>query len=57
MDKIDQVFAPIYQWISGPYASLAIKFIILFVVVQGIVLGIEYLGSYINRDKEPIKDK
>lgn len=45
---LDDVLSPIYMWISGPYKKIALMFIALFVVINGLELALSFLSSYLT---------
>lgn len=46
---INEVLEPIFTWISGPYRSIALMFVALFLIVGGMEIGISYVKAYMKR--------
>jgi hypothetical protein len=50
---LTQCYAPIFSWIAGPFHSLVLKFIALFLIVEGMEIGLVFLKAYIARRRLP----
>lgn len=49
MVDVTSTWTSIMSWLDGPARQLAISFAALFVVVEGLELGLSFVGSYIER--------
>lgn len=49
MVELNDCLPALFSWISGPYHSLIIKFAAVFLLIEGLELGVIFLRSYIER--------
>lgn len=46
---INDVLEYIVTWINGPYKSIALMFVALFIIIGAMEIGISYVKSYMKR--------
>lgn len=46
---INEVLEPIFTWISGPYRSIVLMYVALFIVVGALDIGVSYVKAYMER--------